>query len=188
MQAVIKENKDKDKENLLQMANEKVERLQRKYQHLKKVLEKEVAEGEEQLKRERDKTEKNRKKLSEDRLVLLQEENKAQMTLMLVRQEIEQKEKEGGCGRKRKRGADEHEVSTEKQPSVPECPVCLDQMAPPTKIFQFSNGHHICASCWLLLKPCICPKCRRKIIGRATDMENFLREFCPPASTIFNMP
>ena len=72
MQAVIKENKDKDKENLLQMANEKVERLQRKYQHLKKVLEKEVAEGEEQLKRERDKTEKNRKKLSEDHLVLLQ--------------------------------------------------------------------------------------------------------------------
>ena len=187
MQAVIKENKDKE-DNLLQMANEKVERLQRKYQHLKKVLEKEVAEGEEQLKRERDKTEKNRKKLSEDRLVLLQEENKAQMTLMLVRQEIEQKEKEGGCGRKRKRGADEHEVSTEKQPSVPECPVCLDQMAPPTKIFQCSNRHHICGSCWLLLKPCICPKCRRKIIGRATDMENFLREFCPPASTIFNMP
>ena len=44
MQAVIKENKDKE-ENLLQMANEKVERLQRKYQHLKKFWKKKWQRG-----------------------------------------------------------------------------------------------------------------------------------------------
>merc|ERR1719391_831885 len=60
-------------------------------------------------------------------------------------------------------------------PPLPECPVCFDQMAPPTNIFQCANGHLIGAQCRLSLEPCICPRCRSDIPGRATDMEQFLR-------------
>jgi len=60
---------------------------------------------------------------------------------------------------------------------LPDCPVCLEQMAPPTNIFQCTNGHLLCAQCRLSLDPCICPRCRSEITGRATDMEHFLRSY-----------
>ena len=69
---------------------------------------------------------------------------------------------------RRKRKADQLE-DTNKKPTAPECPVCffaakvfvclfiervlflvqvcLDEMAPPTKIFHCVNGHHICQTC-----------------------------------------
>ena len=78
--------------------------------------------------------------------------------------------------------------------------VCLDEMVPPTKIFHCVNGHHICETCkWVQvedknltkilnfnqnqirsgLNPLLCPKCRKTITGRASDMENFLKViFC----------
>ena len=82
---------------------------------------------------EREEMEKEQKKWGEDRLALLQEENKVHMTRMLVKHETEEKEKGGGCERKRKR--EEAEGWTEKQPAVPECLVCLDEMAPPSRSF-----------------------------------------------------
>ena len=33
------------------------------------------------------------------------------------------------------------------QPSAPQCPVCLDTMTPPIRIFQCGTGHLVCASC-----------------------------------------
>ena len=32
-------------------------------------------------------------------------------------------------------------------PVAPECPICLEEMAPPTRIFQCLNGHHVCGAC-----------------------------------------
>ena len=78
--------------------------------------------------------------------------------------------------------------------------VCLDEMVPPMRIFHCVNGHQICETCRYIkpqkatraegshrffhfdiirsgLNPLLCPKCREIIIGRATDMENFLKVF-----------
>ena len=64
-------------------------------------------------------------------------------------------------------------------------------MVPPTRIFHCANGHQICQTCKYIetcketnhlhfftrskMNQPMCPKCRKKIIGRATDMENFLK-------------
>ena len=80
---------------------------------------------------------------------------------MIERMTVKQEQKEKTA---RKRKADE--IETNKQPAAPECPVrllknklllkticfsllqvCLDEMAPPTKIFHCVNGHHICETC-----------------------------------------
>jgi len=58
-----------------------------------------------------------------------------------------------------------------------ECPVCFEEMAPPTRIFQCRNGHLICEPCKTDLNPCICPKCRQEMTGRATDTETIIRSF-----------
>jgi len=53
-----------------------------------------------------------------------------------------------------------------------ECPVCLTEMVPPTRIWQCSAGHAICQSCKRnknIKKKC--PTCRQEIIGRATTLE-----------------
>merc|ERR1712223_1907786 len=97
------------------------------------------------------------------------EENKVQEALMLAKHEEEEKAvwNEEECERRASSAA--------RQVQVPECPVCLEEMAPPTRIFQCRNGHLICETCKSGLNPCICPKCRQEVTGRATDMEAFLR-------------
>ena len=32
-------------------------------------------------------------------------------------------------------------------PARPECPVCMEEMAPPTRIFQCGTGHLLCGVC-----------------------------------------
>ena len=39
------------------------------------------------------------------------------------------------------------EVEAAFQPSAPECPVCMESMVPPMRIFQCGTGHLLCASC-----------------------------------------
>ena len=58
-------------------------------------------------------------------------------------------------------------------PRAPECPICMDEMTSPTRIFNCFNGH-ICEGCKQKLKQPVYPKCRTNIIGRATDIENYL--------------
>lgn len=41
-----------------------------------------------------------------------------------------------------------------------ECPVCYDEMAPPTRIFQCSNGHLLCEACKCHQEVRSCPTCR----------------------------
>ena len=63
----------------------------------------------------------------------------------------------------------------DSQVSAPECPVCLDQMLPPLRIFQCRDGHLICEICRDGLQATKCPECRGTMTGRATGMEQFLR-------------
>ena len=59
-------------------------------------------------------------------------------------------------------------------PSIPECPVCLEDLKPPLKIFNCRNGHLICSVC--KPKVNICTNCREEYTGRATAIEQMLRE------------
>lgn len=61
-----------------------------------------------------------------------------------------------------------------KERAAPECPVCLEEMTPPQRIFQCRNGHLLCGACRLGLPSSVCPKCRSEITGRAHDTEQFL--------------
>jgi len=75
------------------------------------------------------------------------------------------------------RHAEERRAGQDDWLGAPECPVCLERMAPPTQIFQCRNGHLVCGACRPGLQPPICPECRADLtgMGRATAMEQFLR-------------
>jgi len=75
-----------------------------------------------------------------------------------------------------------------------ECPVCLEEMKPPKKIFQCSNGHVICELCKNNPEVRSCPTCRVKFRGhnvvrnivaeklaRSTFETEELAELSPPA-------
>jgi len=51
-----------------------------------------------------------------------------------------------------------------------ECPICLDLMLPPRKIFQCIRGHPTCSWC-LSQGLTFCPTCRGPFMGRARNME-----------------
>jgi len=87
-----------------------------------------------------------------------------------------------------------------------ECPVCLEEMKPPKKIFQCSNGHVICELCKANPEVRSCPTCRVKFRGhnvvrnivaeklaRSTFETDDLSDLSPPppatrASTIESNP
>jgi len=77
------------------------------------------------------------------------------------------------------RHAEERRAGQGGRPEAPECPVCFERMAPPTRIFQCRNGHLVCEACRSQLSPCICPRCREGIVGRATDTEDMIRSLFP---------
>ena len=60
-----------------------------------------------------------------------------------------------------------------------ECPVCLEVMAPPRRIFQCVNGHLICDSCKNHPEIRSCPSCRVVIVTsqftRNIPMERLIR-------------
>jgi len=58
-------------------------------------------------------------------------------------------------------------------PQCPDCPVCLTALVN-KRIYQCVNGHHICQQCKQNPSLKACPTCRQKIVGRATNMEQFL--------------
>jgi len=62
-------------------------------------------------------------------------------------------------------------------PSCPECPICFDEMKPPTKIAQCLSGHLICLHCKERPEVSSCPICKQRFTGeRAIGMESFLRD------------
>merc|ERR1719319_501701 len=61
-----------------------------------------------------------------------------------------------------------------------ECPICMELMKPPSKIWMCSSSHIVCEPCRGKLKGMWCPSCRtEKVILRAHLAENFAR-------TLFN--
>jgi len=68
---------------------------------------------------------------------------------------------------------DAERVETTK--SELECPVCMEEMKPPRRIWQCSDGHPVCEFC--RKKPAItcCPTCRKYIVGRSTIAEKLAR-------------
>jgi len=61
-----------------------------------------------------------------------------------------------------------------------ECPICMELMKPPNKIWMCSSSHIVCEPCRGKLKGMWCPTCRtEKVILRAHLAENFAR-------TLFN--
>jgi len=57
---------------------------------------------------------------------------------------------------------------------VPECPVCLARLVPPTRIHHCVSGHLVCGACRPRLARCV--QCRQRYTGRATAMEQLLRQ------------
>jgi len=157
----IKSENQKKEEELKKENREEEETLKLENQKKEQKLTKENRENEEAMQAE-----------NERALDLLLEENATQLALMLAKHEVEKK-----AARKEAELEAERNASASNQPQVPECPVCLDEMAPPTRIFQCRNGHLICETCKTGLRPCICPKCRQEMTGRAIDMEALLRSF-----------
>ena len=59
----------------------------------------------------------------------------------------------------------------------PECPICMQDMTPPTRIIMCQMGHKLCESCWMKPGLVNCPgHCGTPFIGRDLGMEAFLRQ------------
>jgi len=58
-------------------------------------------------------------------------------------------------------------------PPCPDCPVCMASLSS-KRIYQCANGHHVCQECKRNPQLKVCPTCRQKLVGRATNMEQFL--------------
>jgi len=166
-------------EDLRKHQNDRVQRLlqqqEEKGQKMKLEHQKKLEESMQQLKLEIQKKEQELKRENERALSLLLEENESQEALMLAKHEGERAARKAAELQTERNAAPRPSATT--QPQVPECPVCLEEMAPPTRIFQCTNGHLVCETCKTDLRPCICPKCRQEMAGRATGMELFLRSF-----------
>jgi ankyrin repeat protein len=59
-------------------------------------------------------------------------------------------------------------------PEAPKCPMCIEEMKPPMQICNCRNGHLICGDC--MPKVACCTNCRTKYLGRATAVEQMLRQ------------
>ena len=59
---------------------------------------------------------------------------------------------------------------------IPECPICLHQMAPPTKIVHCIKGHKLCETCSKKETVKSCPSCKTAFMGRDFGMEAFIRD------------
>jgi len=68
------------------------------------------------------------------------------------------------------------EVAKARMPLIPECPVCLDKLAPSKKIVQCLKGHKICKPCSQEETVSSCPTCEAAFMGRDYGMEAFIRE------------
>eukprot|EP00092_Neocalanus_flemingeri_P047845 GFUD01054353.1.p1 GENE.GFUD01054353.1~~GFUD01054353.1.p1 ORF type:complete len:153 (+),score=32.94 GFUD01054353.1:363-821(+) len=71
------------------------------------------------------------------------------------------------------------ESSMKSSLPCPECPICFEEMKPPTRIVQCRSGHLICQQCRDVKEVISCPTCAQEFTGRAFGMESHLRAlFC----------
>ena len=57
----------------------------------------------------------------------------------------------------------------------PECPVCMEELGPGTRIMQCGAGHLLCWGCSQKPEVTGCPTCREPFTGRAHGMEAYLK-------------
>ena len=70
----------------------------------------------------------------------------------------------------------DRDTGVEAAKSQLECPICLELMKPPTKIWMCPQTHLVCEECRDGMVNSVCPTCRSgKIIGRAFLAENMAR-------------
>ena len=70
------------------------------------------------------------------------------------------------------------EEKKEDSDLIPECPVCLDEMLPPKKIYQCEEGHLLCSDCRPKLKTKACVTCTNKsgYKSRSRFIEDIVRK------------
>lgn len=69
----------------------------------------------------------------------------------------------------------EDKERVESSRSELECPVCLEEMKPPRRIWQCSDGHPVCEPCKKKPEVSCCPTCRKYLVGRSTIAEKLAR-------------
>jgi len=173
VQAVIKKNEDSElsamrrtEENMEELRRDNQKRVEKLTRENKERVERQILADEEFVKRLKQK--------NGESLARLLSDSEAQLAEMLAKQE---KEKAIQLAIQLERAA------SKNQPAAPECPVCLDQMVPPTRILQCTNGHLTCETCKSKMRNPLCPECRKAFIGRAFGMENFLQDLFKKASS-----
>jgi len=78
--------------------------------------------------------------------------------------------------------SDDDEEIVEKTRSELECPVCLEEMKPPRRIWQCSDGHPLCENCRKKPEMNTCPTCRKYLVGRSTIAEKLARALYAPVN------
>jgi len=69
--------------------------------------------------------------------------------------------------------------------SVLECPICMEEMTPPTKIVQCLKGHKICEPCSQREEVMFCPgHCKTGFMGRDLGMEAFVLKITDEAQGV----
>ena len=63
----------------------------------------------------------------------------------------------------------------QKEPSFPQCPICLEDMTHETRIMQCGLGHLLCQKCFDRLDYSSCHTCSKAITGRCHGMETYLK-------------
>jgi len=166
---VFKKRCEQELDELKRNQETRVQATKRENQEKEQKLVKENKKRLERVKRENKERISQLKKENKDSLDSLLSLNQEQMALVVV------KHAEEG---ERITAEEMGTPHTNNRPEVPECPVCFNEMVPPTRIFQCRDGHLVCETCKVGLAPCICPECRQEVTGRATGVEKLLRSFC----------
>ena len=156
-----------------------VEKAEKKlYEERRATEQKHEREKQEMLRRHKEKTEHlaseeqrilNMLQTHQEKVERLEREQKKEMDALEDKQnqKTEEIEKQIADYERSKNG---HLSNTK----LPECPVCLEEMKPPMRIFSCTNGHLICDDCKASVS--VCTHCRLPYGGRATAMEMFIRD------------
>ena len=113
-EAVLANNNRKRLKKLKGDYQEKVEQLKQDYKEKEELLKRNYQEEEEKINWENRHLEEEERKVREENLAKLLDENEAQMVLLV--------EEEGEEGLAKRRKIDH--LETNRQPAAPECPVC----------------------------------------------------------------
>ena len=157
-------------------------KLSKLTQLLEVNMETDMEAEEKALKDKHNKTEKDLEEVYKKKRVDLENELKEKSTIL---KSLNKKEKETLANQHKIKLSEkqtlENEIKARVSPSTPapslppapECPICLESMAPPARLYNCPEGHLVCQECRTKME--ICHLCRKPLQGRATAMEQYLR-------------